>query len=91
MRVKHGLELRQLGPKSFILEMTSEYKGETSKMITFNSTAAFLWESVKDKDFSSKDLCNLLQNKFSISQETGMEDSESIINAWKQASIVDCF
>lgn len=54
MRVKHGLELRQLGPKSFILEMTSEYKGETSKMITFNSTAAFLWESVKDKDFSRK-------------------------------------
>ncbi len=90
MRIKQGLELRQLGPKSFILEATSEYKEPMSKMITFNSTAAFLWESVKDKDFSTKDLCNLLRDKFSISVETAMEDSESIINAWKQASVIDC-
>lgn len=90
MRIKQGLELRQLGPKTFILEATSEYKGANSKIITFNSTAAFLWESVKNKDFSVNDLCNLLQDKFSISLEMAMEDSESIINAWKQALIVDC-
>lgn len=90
MKIKQGLELRQLGPKLFILEATPEYKESISKFITFNSTAAFLWESVKDKDFSSKDLCNLLQDKFSISVEVAMEDSKSIINAWKQASIIDC-
>ena len=90
MKIKKGLELRQLSSKSFILEATTEYKGSFTKMITFNSTAAFLWESVKDKDFSKDDLCNLLQDKFSLSVEIAIEDSESIINAWKQASLIDC-
>lgn len=88
MKIKPGLELRPLGPKSFVLEATSDYKGTYSKMITFNATAAFLWESLKGKDFSHKDLSILLQDKFSISEETAIEDSESIINAWKQASII---
>ncbi len=90
MKIKKGFELRQIGPKSCILEATTECKETFNKMVTFNSTAAFLWESVKDKDFSIKDLSILLQNKFSISEETATEDSESIINAWKQASLIDC-
>ena len=89
MKTKKGLELRQLSSKSFILEATTEYKESFNKMITFNSTAAFLWDSIKDKDFSKNDLCKLLQDKFSLSEETAMEDSESIVNAWKQASLID--
>lgn len=89
MKTKKGLELRQLSSKSFILEATIEYKESFNKMVTFNSTAAFLWDSIKDKDFSKDDLSRLLQDKFSLSEETAMEDSESIVNAWKQASLID--
>lgn len=90
MRIKRGLVLRQIGSKLFILETTSEYKEELSKMITFNSTAAFLWESIKNKDFCIKDLSDLLRKKFSIPEETAMEDAESIVNAWMQALLIDC-
>lgn len=51
MRTKQGLELRQLGPKTFILEATSEYKGANSKIITFNSTAAFCGSLLRIRTF----------------------------------------
>lgn len=89
MRLVKGLEIRQISPKSFVLEDTGT--GFLSqKMIVFNSTAAYLWISIGEKEFTQNDIAELLVKKYSISNETGAKDSESIIRAWMQASLIEC-
>ena len=75
MKKKDGLILRQVKP--------------AQKMITFNSTAAYLWDSLKDEEFTTNDIVNLLMKKYSISADMAKEDSNSIINAWQNASIIE--
>ncbi len=88
MKIKKGLELRQINSKSYVLE--SVETGVTlQKMISFNSTAAFLWTSIKGKDFTAEDIALLLQDKYSISKETALADSNDIIQAWIKADIIE--
>ena len=88
MRTKKGLELRQINSKSDILESV-ESGLSLQKMITFNTTAAFLWKSIKDSDFEQEDIASLLKDKYSISEDMAMEDSKSIIQEWIRANIID--
>jgi hypothetical protein len=88
MRTKKGLELRQINSKSYILESV-ESGLSLQKMITFNTTAAFLWKSIKDSNFEQEDLASLLQEKYSISTDMAMEDSKFIIQEWIRANIIE--
>ena len=89
MKLVKGLVLRQISPKSFVLEDT-DTAILSHKMITFNSTAAYLWYSIGDKDFTKDDVAELLVKKYYISIDAALEDSDSIIRAWLQAAIVEC-
>lgn len=89
MKIIQGLELRQITPESFVLE-DSGTGILSNKMITFNSTAAYLWNSIGNRDFSLEDIIELLVNEYSIPKEIAEEDSKTILRAWTQASIVEC-
>lgn len=84
MRILDGFELVHLENSSYILESRKAF----NKIVTFNSSAAYLWYAVQDKDFSIEDLALLLADKYGISQEKSYEDAESIVEMWKKTSII---
>ena len=87
MKKKDGFVLRHVNSNLFILE---NYKNEATRdMITFNSTAAFLWESLEEKEFTQDDVKNLLIKNYSVSTEIAQEDSDAIIREWFNASVVE--
>lgn len=87
MKKKDGFVLRHVNSNLFILE---NYKNEATRdMITFNSTAAFLWESLEEKEFTQDDVKNLLIKNYSVSTEIAQEDSDAIIREWFNASLVE--
>lgn len=87
MKKKEGFVLRHVNSNLFILE---NYKNEATRdMITFNSTAAFLWESLEEKEFTQDDVKNLLIKNYSVSTEIAQEDSDAIIREWFNASLVE--
>ena len=60
-----------------------------NKMITLNDSAAYLWESVEGKEFTVKDLADLLLQKYEVDEQTALADSEKIAQAWKEAGIIE--
>ena len=60
-----------------------------NKIISLNATAAYLWEQVQAKDFEVKDLANLLTEKYEVSMETALEDSQKLADSWKDAGLID--
>lgn len=84
MELKQGYNLVKIGPSSYLLESQEPF----NKIITFNSSAAFLWESVEGKSFDMEDLASLLVCKYGISHESALNDASLIVDEWKKVSII---
>lgn len=88
MKLKKGFKLRPLA-KEFILTAEDISQVNFNKMISLNSTAAYLWESVADREFTPKDLADLLLEKYEVDEQTAMNDSEAIAQKWIEAGIAE--
>ena len=84
MKTKEGCELVKLGDSTFILESDEPI----NKVITFNSTAAYLWNAIKGQDFDVTDIAALLEEKYGITHNNAISDGLSIINEWKKVSLI---
>ena len=60
-----------------------------NKLISLNASAAYLWESVADREFSVGDLTALLLEKYEVAEEVAAADAEKIARAWLDAGIVE--
>ena len=88
MKQKTGFRLRTLG-REYILTAEAGKNIDFNKMISMNSSAVYLWQSVEGKDFTVNDLADLLVEKYGIDRETAERDSKSIAEKWIEAGIVE--
>lgn len=59
-----------------------------NKIISFNSSAAYLWEAVGDEEFSEEKLRDLLLEHYEIDEQTASTDAANIARSWKEVGIV---
>ena len=92
MKTIEGFRLRKLGGE-YILVGESLALINFNKMITFNDTAAFLWEqaenlSAKHGGFSAGELCKALCNEYEVAPEKALSDVDATLDSWRQAGII---
>jgi hypothetical protein len=88
MRTKKGYTLRPLGTE-YILVAEGLEVADASRMISMNSTAAFLWMEVEGKEFDAQTLVDLLIDNWDISRETAAKDVDVLLASWKKADVVE--
>lgn len=88
MRLKNGFVLREMCGEHIVSGEGIEHIN-FNKLISLNSTAAFLWKEVEGKDFTAQTLAKLLIDRYGIDKELAMKDSENLINAWIEAGIAE--
>lgn len=86
MKATEGFRLRKLG-QEFIVVGEGLAQVNFNKMISLNSSAAYLWESIQGKEFTVNDLAQLLVDKYGIDMDLALKDSASIADAWVNAGI----
>ena len=87
MRVIEGFVLRPLGEEFLVIgEGISQIN--FNKMISLNSSAAYLWRNVEGKDFTVEDLAKLLTDEYEVSGERAAADAAAIAAKWIEAGIV---
>lgn len=88
MKAKEGFRLRKLGSEHILVgEGLSQVN--FNKMISLNSSATYLWESIQGKEFSAADLAQLLVDKYKIDMDLAKKDSDAIAKAWLEAGITE--
>lgn len=87
MKIIDGFVLRPLG-EEFIVIGEGLSQINFNKMISLNSTAAFLWENVEGKDFTVEDLTKLLTDNYEVEEERAAADAAAIAAKWIEAGIV---
>lgn len=89
MKLKPGFKLRPLG-REFIVTPEGLSKINFNKMISLNSTAAYLWREVSEREsFTAEDLADLLTKEYEVDYETALKDSEAIGAKWLEAGIAE--
>lgn len=89
MKLKSGFELHEVCGEKVIIAQGIENL-DFSKLIHLNETAAFLWETAKDKDFTAESLTDdLLAADYDVDRETAFNDIEALITEWKKHGLVE--
>ena len=87
MKIIEGFRLRKLGKEHIVVgEGLAQFN--FNKMISLNSSAAYLWESVEGKDFSVEDLVSLLLDKYEVEEDIARRDAEALAKAWLEAGVI---
>lgn len=88
MKIKKGFKLRSVGG---VYAVTGEglEQIDFNKLVSLNSSAAYLWQEVETKEFNVKELSALLVSKYGIDQEQAMKDASELIEKWTEAGLVE--
>jgi hypothetical protein len=87
MKTKKGFRLRELGG-DYILIGESVELVNFNNLITFNETAAYLWQQVEGKEFDVEELTRLLLSEYEVSEDIAREDAQATIDDWREIGII---
>ena len=88
MKIIEGFRLRDvMGQATVIGEGVNQVN--FNKLITLNSSAAFLWKQVEGKDFDADMLADLLVEEYGIDRELAEKDSKAIAAQWIETGLVE--
>ena len=88
MRIKQGFKMRSVGRDHIVIPEGKQLIN-FNKMASLNSSAAYLWEKVVDKDFTVEDLTALLVEKYEIDEQRAKEDAEKLVASLQEAGIIE--
>lgn len=89
MRIKEGFELQNVCGEHLIVP-AGEENVDFSKIISLNSTAAYLWGRVCDMEsFTIETLTDLLTQEYEVDETTAREDSQMITGRWIEIGIAE--
>ena len=88
MKICEGMVLRSLAG-CFIVTGDGRSPVDFSKVISLNETAAYLWNEVKDKEFTVDDLAALLTARYEVDEATAKADSQKLTDTWREAGLLE--
>ena len=88
MKIKKGFVLREMCGENIVTAEGLEHIN-FNKLISLNSTAAFLWNKVADKEFTAEDIAQYLVEEYQIEMELALKDSEALCQAWINAGVAE--
>lgn len=88
MKIKDGFILRTIcGEHVVVGEGLAQVN--FNKMLSLNSSAAYLWESVSGREFTVEDLTSLLTEKYDVSADKAAEDAAKVAEIWIREGVVE--
>ena len=88
MKTKEGFVLREMCGENIITGEGLEHIN-FNKLISLNSTAAFLWNAVVGKEFTVEEMAQMLVDEYGIDMELALTDSKALCQAWIDAGIAE--
>lgn len=79
--------MRRLGKDAMIVAESVDLI-DFDRIVTLNSSAAYIWESLPDTDFSAKTVMELLLRHYDVEEEAACKDAEELVNVWLKAGII---
>jgi len=76
MKIKEGLKIRSIAGEKVMI-MQGQAGADMTKLVSFNPTAEWLWESFNGKNFEEGDVVSLLIEQYRIDADTAAKDARA--------------
>lgn len=87
MKLNNNLILRQVGDEYMIVNPFSDTIDMT-QVYSLNETAAWVWQQMKDKEFTLTEMVKLLQEEYEVDEPTATADLTELCQEWKKAGLM---
>lgn len=87
MRIKSGFELRSICGEHIIIAHGLD-NIDFTKVISLNESAADVWYAVVDKDFSVRDMADVLLNLYEVDEKQALNDAAELLKQWEEAGFL---
>jgi hypothetical protein len=88
MQLKKGLTIRDMAGEK-VLIMQGRVGADMTKVISFNTTAEWLWNTLYGQTFSEDDVIRLLTDRFQVDAETAEADAKKWIEKLEQCKVLE--
>lgn len=88
MKIKEGFVLRSIGD-TYMVVGEGLAQIDFSKIVSLNTTAAYLWKALQGKEFSTDDVRDLLLAQYDVDEKTASADAATLVNKWDEAGLLD--
>ena len=88
MKIKNGFILREMCGENIVAAEGLEHIN-FNKLISLNSTAAFLWKALEGKEFTQEEMAQLLVDEYGIDMELAMTVSGNLMKSWEEAGVAE--
>ena len=88
MKIKDGFVLREMCGE-YIVAAEGLQHINFNKLISLNSTAAFLWKALEGKEFTTEQMAELLVEEYGIDMELALTDSANLCKSWQEVGIAE--
>ena len=87
MKIIEGFRLRNVVGESIVVGEGVE-QIDFNKLVTLNKTAAFLWQSVENREFTTSDLALLLIENYDIPADRAIRDAAFVVEEWNKNGLI---
>lgn len=89
MKIKEGFEIQNVCGE-FIIIPAGVDNIDYSKIISLNESAAYLWNTLKEKSaFTIDDMVETLLAEYEVEPNIAREDSEAIVERWREMDLIE--
>ena len=87
MHLKEGYVLRELGDDAIVIGegLTVDFQ----RLVSLNSSAAYLWKQVEGREFDVQTLTDLLLDEYEVERSAAEEAATERAQAWIRAGIAE--
>ena len=87
MKKIEGCVIRRLGPEAVIVAESLDLI-DFDRLVSLNSSAAYVWESLADAEFDTDTVALLLTARYDVDADSARADATALLDVWKQAGII---
>lgn len=80
--------MRRLGPEAVIVAESLDLI-DFDRLVSLNSSAAYVWESLPDGEFDTDSVVRLLTDRYDIDPASARTDAMELLDVWRQAGIIE--
>lgn len=88
MKKKRDFELRKIGDENVLIALGAK-SVNFSRIISFNTSAAKLWEALDYEEFNEDNLVSMLMDWYEVDREVALKDAKILMDSWLNAEIVE--
>lgn len=88
MKIRKGFVLREMCGETLVTAEGMD-NFDFNKVISLNSSAAWLWKEVEGREFDEGTLAGLLLDRYDVDAGTAARDAATLLQTWKDAGLLE--